>query len=204
MPPAELPSTVTIKVNDCIIVGKAQTASETCPKPLDIFYGLGYGEAERFKAPVSVPLGSASGGIDATKPKWPCPVPMAGQQTSEDCLRLNIVRPSKSESGNGGMPVVVYLHGGGFNFGNPLDADMAAFVARSEKDILSVSVGYRLGALGFGPGEEGDDAKSNLGLRDQRVAVNWLKEWIGWFGGNGDDITFMGVSAGAHSVSTPR
>lgn len=205
MASAASPSTVTVTINGCTIVGKAQPTSEACPKPLDLFYGIRYSKADRFKAPISVPLGSEPGEVDATKPSPPCPVPMSPQETSEDCLRVNIVRPSgmRDRPVPVPVPVVIYFHGGGFNFGNPLDGDMAAFVARCEGDVVSVSVGYRLGALGFGPGEDGDDTDSNLGLRDQKVAVEWLKEWVGVFGGDGEDITLMGESAGAHSVNIP-
>lgn len=91
----------------------------------------------------------------------------------------------------------MYLHGGGFNFGSPADADSRGWVGRSERDFIVVAVAYRLGALGFGPGE------GNLGLRDQRVAREWVDKYIEYFGGDREDVVMLGVSAGGHSVSLP-
>ncbi|KAG6060710.1 hypothetical protein E4U17_003581 [Claviceps sp. LM77 group G4] len=67
--------------------------------------------------------------------------------------------------------------------------------------MVVVSVGYRLGALGF-PHEvmEEEEGSLNLGLRDQRMGVEWVRRWIGEFGGDGGDVTMMGVSAGGHSI----
>lgn len=184
----------TVTTDDSNVVGHAHPASNKYPKAVESFYGVPYARAERFKPSVAVPL--ASGRTDASKPGPPVPHPMSqGQRLDENTLRLNITRPKTD--GGGQMPVVAYFHGGGFNFGDPLDRDMVSFVAHSEKDVLMVSVAYRLGALGFCAVE----GESNLGLRDQRVAVEWLRQWVGVFGGDAEDVTLMGVSAGAHSVS---
>lgn len=104
------------------------------------------------------------------------------------------------------LPVVVYVHGGAFNFGFPAERDLASFVAWGRNQVLVVSISYRLGALGFLAGtpavaSKGVNPNLNLGLKDQRVAVEWVRQWIGEFGGDVDDITLWGSSAGAHSVS---
>lgn len=98
------------------------------------------------------------------------------------------------------LPVVIYVHGGAFNFGFPLERDLASFVAWGTNQVLVVSISYRLGALGFLAGAP-ETQELNLGLRDQRLAVEWVWEWIGEFGGDAGDITLLGSSAGAHSVS---
>ena len=178
--------TVTVKVNDSAIVGRWKPATESNPKALNVFYGIHYATSERYKEPTIEALDAVSGEFDATRSD-----PSHG--ISENCLIVHVTRPSTVSEGSK-IPVVMYYHGGGFNFGSPLDSNLEAFVARAEKDIMTVSVAYRLGALGFGPGD------NNLGLKDQRAAVEWVSRWIGKFGGDGEDVTLMGVSAGAHSV----
>lgn len=65
---------------------------------------------------------------------------------------------------------------------------------------MVVAVEFRLGVLGFGPGEE-VGGELNVGLKDQRLAVEWVMRWIERFGGDARRMTLMGISAGAHSVS---
>lgn len=209
----------TVTVNGCTITGKAQPASAKYPKAVDHFYGIPFARASRFQPAVPVPP-TPSSAINASRPGPSQPFPFAPHVTAENPLTLNVFRPSRrgvshssasvsasttddSSPANRLLPVVVYIHGGAFNFGHPLERDMASFVAWAGDgaDVVVVSVCYRLGALGFLTGQ-GDDVKElNLGLRDQRVAVEWVKDWIAPFGGDGADITLMGVSAGAHSVS---
>ncbi|KAL6824420.1 alpha/beta-hydrolase [Trichoderma sp. SZMC 28015] len=200
----------TVAVNGCTIVGVFQPASEKYPKALDIFHGIPFASAQRFRAAVAMPPSEASGVIDASRPAPSQPIPMAQHATAENPLTLNVFRPSMSASaseyvvgpeseGVKDLPVVVYVHGGAFNFGFPLERDLASFVAWGASQVLVVSVSYRLGALGFLAGAP-ETQELNLGLRDQRLAVEWVKEWIGEFGGDAGDITLLGTSAGAHSV----
>ncbi|KND94521.1 Cholinesterase [Tolypocladium ophioglossoides CBS 100239] len=206
---------VSVAVNGGTVMGRHQPASAAHPKALDVFYGMPYATVERFQPAVMVPP-PRSGTLRAVEPGPSQPFPMAPHDTAESPLRLNIFRPCTCSSaprppspgGGGGdgsgsgrkgrlLPVLVYIHGGGFNFGHPLERDLAALVAWAPVDVLVVSVGYRLGALGFlteGGGER------NLGLRDQRTALEWVREWVRGFGGDGGDVTLMGVSAGAHSI----
>ncbi|KAI9170949.1 Inactive carboxylesterase-like protein VdtD [Paramyrothecium foliicola] len=190
-----------VSVNGCSIVGWAQPASPRQPRALELFYGIPYARAPRFRA--AEPLAPQPGrSIAAHKRDAPTqPFPLAPHDTAEDPLTLNIVRPSVAASPDQPrlLPVVVYVHGGAFNFGFPSDRHLASFVAWAGRPILAVGISYRLGALGF---LAGDDAarELNLGLKDQRVAVEWLRQWIGAFGGDADDLTLMGVSAGAHAI----
>ena len=128
----------------------------------------------------------------------------AGVQDGEDCLNLNVYRPASYRPGtDGAMPVVVYVHGGAFNGGLGTERDMASFVGwAGEAPVVGVNFNYRVGALGF-PSSAVAEAEGvlNLGLRDQRLLFEWVRENIGQFGGDKDRVTLMGVSAGAHSVS---
>lgn len=203
---------VSVEANGGTIVGRHQPASGDRPKALDVFYGIPYATADRFQPAVPAPPPRA-GTLRAVEPGPSQPFPMAPHDTAETPLRLDIFRPSSTSAqtaapprgegrGGGGLPVIVYIHGGAFNFGHPLERDLAALAAWAPVDVLVVGVGYRLGALGFLAGDDAEGRERNLGLRDQRVAVEWVREWVGCFGGEGADVTLMGVSAGAHSVSS--
>ncbi|KAL8296590.1 hypothetical protein RB597_005936 [Gaeumannomyces tritici] len=120
---------------------------------------------------------------------------------SEDCLYLNVWAP-KSAPGNLSLPVVVWLHGGGLTEGG---GDIAYqiplnWVGRREKHIV-VGINYRLGLFGF-PNAAGLDPKEqNLGLLDQRLAIEWVRDNIAAFRGDPKRIVLWGQSAGAASVS---
>ncbi|WP_164880524.1 carboxylesterase/lipase family protein [Clostridium manihotivorum] len=118
---------------------------------------------------------------------------------SEDCLYLNI---TSSTSLVEKKPVVVWIHGGAFlNGAGSLPAyDGEKFVVNG--DIVFVSINYRLGPLGFLKlSSFGHGFEDNLGLLDQVAALRWVKENIEFFGGNPENITVMGESAGAISIA---
>merc|ERR1719150_3553277 len=112
--------------------------------------------------------------------------------TSEDCLSLNIYRP---ERGEGLLPVLVWIHGGTFKSGSSGNEGAVGFASRA--GVLIVTVQYRLGALGF-ISLESDEG--NLGLRDQAMAISWVRENIEQFGGDPGRITLGGQEAGANSA----
>jgi para-nitrobenzyl esterase len=116
--------------------------------------------------------------------------------TDENCLYLNVTAPA----GASGRPVLFWLHGGGYETGDATQAvgDGEAF-ARSH-GLVVVTINYRLGALGFldVPGESPTGA---AGLHDQIAALRWTRENIAAFGGDPDQITIYGLSAGAKSVT---
>ncbi|KAH7133325.1 Alpha/Beta hydrolase protein [Dactylonectria estremocensis] len=188
---------IAVQLDACTIVGISKPASETQPRPLDVFYGIPFARAQRFERPMPATLPSR---LDATKPGDACPG-LASFSENEDCLRLNITRPARTAADVAGWPVLVFIHGGAFNFGSALERNMESTVSWSEQPIVAVSVTYRLGVLGFpaAPGEEGRKAY-NLGLRDQAAALQWVVERIGAFGGDGASITVVGASAGGHSA----
>ncbi|PNS17192.1 hypothetical protein CAC42_7246 [Sphaceloma murrayae] len=127
-----------------------------------------------------------------------------GYQQSEDCLYLNVVRPSGYE--NQSLPVAVWIHGGGFSMGGAVDRryNLSFIVDNSVKigkPIIAVSIPYRLGPFGFLYSNEVQAAgQTNIGLRDQRLALQWIQENIGCFGGDPTKVTIWGESAGAASV----
>ena len=120
---------------------------------------------------------------------------------SEDCLFLNVfVKENVKEGDN--LPVVVYIHGGGFKGGcgheKHFDEPMWPLY-----DVIAVTINYRLGPLGFMSMEELKDKEGkigNYGLYDQMTALKWIQENISSFGGDKNNITIMGQSAGAMSV----
>ncbi|CAL8252195.1 unnamed protein product [Boreogadus saida] len=127
-------------------------------------------------------------------------------QGSEDCLYLNIHVPQGGLSLSSGLPVMVYIFGGAFLLGASNDVP---FLGNSLYDgnemadrggVIVVSVNYRVGSLGF---LSTGDARmpGNYGLWDQHAAISWVKRNIEAFGGNPDNITIFGQSAGAASVN---
>lgn len=127
-------------------------------------------------------------------------------EKGEDCLRLNIWNNKKSES-NDKKPVFVYIHGGGFNSGGSVDPlyDGYNFVYYNP-DIIVITINYRVGAMGYidlSSFEGGEDFKYSTanGTYDQIEALRWVKNNIENFGGDKDNITICGESAGGASVS---
>ena len=118
---------------------------------------------------------------------------------SEDCLFLNIFTPEKSGEK---LPVIIYIHGGGFKGGCAHEKHFDVPVW-PKKNVIAVTINYRLGPLGFAvlPELKEEAGKTgNYGLYDQLAAMLWVKRNISAFGGDPDNITIMGQSAGAMSV----
>lgn len=120
---------------------------------------------------------------------------------SEDCLFLNIFTPDTAREGDK-LPVLIYIHGGGFTGGCGHEKHFDGPVWPA-KGIIGVTLNYRLGPLGFLTLPElKQDAgfTGNYGLYDQMTAIKWVKDNIAAFGGDPENITIMGQSAGAMSV----
>lgn len=124
---------------------------------------------------------------------------------SEACLTLNVIRGSSTTS-NSKLPVGVWIHGGGFYMGSGADQryNMSEIVDNSYnigKPFIAVTLNYRLSAWGFiSSSQVSDTGNTNLGLRDQRLALQWIQENIAAFGGDPDKVTIWGESAGGMSV----
>ncbi|KAJ5915320.1 secreted lipase [Penicillium verhagenii] len=121
----------------------------------------------------------------------------------EDCLNLNVQRPSGTAAG-AGLPVLLWIFGGGFELGSTSMYDGAEIVASSVTlgmPVVFVAINYRVGGFGFMPGSEIlKDGSANLGLLDQRLALEWVADNIEAFGGDPSKVTIWGESAGSISV----
>ncbi|XP_068913115.1 venom carboxylesterase-6-like [Tenebrio molitor] len=113
---------------------------------------------------------------------------------NEDCLYLNIYTPDLNQSAN--LDVIVFIHGGGFMFGYG-GFQEPQFI--QDRDVVFISLNYRLGPLGFLSTED-NVVPGNNGLKDQILALHWIKQNAKYFGGNSDSITIAGMSAGGASV----
>ncbi|KAL6238341.1 hypothetical protein BDW75DRAFT_237440 [Aspergillus navahoensis] len=133
------------------------------------------------------------------------PPTQSGTPKSEACLTLNVIRDS-SVDGTSSLPVGVWIHGGGFYQGSGADQryNMSAIVANAQrigKPFIAVTINYRLSTWGFLNSAEIKEAgATNLGLRDQRLALHWIQENIAAFGGDPRKVTIWGESAGGMSV----
>ncbi|KAJ7154557.1 Alpha/Beta hydrolase protein [Mycena filopes] len=123
----------------------------------------------------------------------------SGFNNSEDCLTLNVIRPTGA-SPKSLVPVVVWIHGGGLTTGGSADFRyngswiVEASIANG-KPIVFVSINYRLASLGFLAGKALESEGSlNLGVRDQRLALHWVQENISLFGGNPKCVVSSGKS----------
>ncbi|MGO4105436.1 carboxylesterase/lipase family protein [Leifsonia sp. YAF41] len=114
----------------------------------------------------------------------------------ESTLNVNVFTPAPG--GTGGLPVLVYIHGGGYFSGSPASPwyDGASF---NRDGVVTVSVSYRLGFDGFGWIE---DAPHNRGVRDWLLALEWVRDNIANFGGDPSRVTIVGQSAGGGAVFT--
>ncbi|KAI8520205.1 Carboxylesterase 5A [Branchiostoma belcheri] len=188
--------------------GTVQYTNDLPDKPVYTFLGIPYAAPPvgdlRFRAPE--PVTPWEGVMDATKPGPFCPQPVDLQHTipfrlfqtatSEDCLTLNVETPSTNA--DGGLPVLVWIHGGSLETGGGYLLPFAPLAAH--QDVVVVSFNYRLGLLGFLSTRD-ENAPGNFGFLDQVLAIRWVKENIQNFGGDPDRITIFGESAGGYSVS---
>ncbi|KAF5718612.1 carboxylesterase family [Fusarium mundagurra] len=177
----------------------------------DFFLGLPYAQPPvgnlRFRVPR--PLNSSFQSVHDAKAYPAACVGYGGDamfynELSEDCLYLNVIRPAGYQGEK--LPVAFWMHGGGFFQGATQDKryNLSFIVQQSVEigqPIIGVSVQYRLSAWGFLLGKEVQaSGQTNLGLRDQRLAMHWIQENIASFGGDPRKVTLWGESAGASSV----
>lgn len=165
--------------------------------------------ALRWKAPVAAPDGNETYQADSfgytAHQTEASSEPASFLAQSEDCLTLNVWRNISDDSKN--KPVVVFIHGGDYSWGGSADPSYDAHnILEENPDIVFVTINYRLGMLGFmdlSPlkGGEAYPDSHNLGLLDQVCALQWVQRNIAAFGGDPDNVTVMGESAGAGSIS---
>ncbi|KAF7364316.1 Alpha/beta-hydrolase [Mycena sanguinolenta] len=132
----------------------------------------------------------------------PAGPPLRGANQSEDCLFLNVWRPEGTSAGDK-LPILIYIHGGGYFAGSGSEWNGTSLVQRSVatgKPIIFVTFNYRLGALGFLGSAQVPPNSLNIGLQDQRAALKFIQDNAESFGGDGSRIIISGESAGAVSV----
>ncbi len=125
---------------------------------------------------------------------------------TEDCLYLNVWTPAAGET-NKKLPVAMWIHGGGYREGFAFEPEMDGGEYWASKGVILVSVTYRLGVIGFFShplltAESPNGVSGNYGVMDQAAALKWIHNNIAQFGGDPDNITIFGQSAGAGSVQT--
>jgi para-nitrobenzyl esterase len=164
----------------------------------------------RWRAPVPVEVDSAAESVDAfefgpASPQRPNPAVPLGPDTvmAEDCLFLNVWSPTGAAVQ--ARPVMVWVHGGAYTFGSASQPlfDGRALVA--DGGVVLVTLNYRVGALGFldltAHATDEEPVDSNLALRDVLMALNWVRDNIGAFGGDPEQVTVFGESAGGGIVT---
>ncbi|GAB4241909.1 MAG: carboxylesterase family protein [Elainellaceae cyanobacterium] len=141
-------------------------------------------------------------GDDCVQLPLPGDAAASGNTMSEDCLVLNVWRPAEVNPDQK-LPVLVWIHGGGFLNGSAA-APIYDGTAFAQQGLVMVSFNYRLGRLGFFAHPAliaaNEGALGNYGLLDQLAALQWVQRNIAAFGGNPDQVTIMGESAGGISV----
>lgn len=171
------------------------------------YTGIPYARSQRYQKSEIVPFNDQ---LDATSPSPACPQnavpylkeilgsdPISIMDQKEACQHLSITRPTASTESD--LPVVVWIHGGSYTSGAG-DAhvyDPSEWVA--QENIIVVSLTYRLGLFGF----LGNDSEkpANLGISDITIALQWIQKYISKFGGNPNQVTLYGQSAGGDAIA---
>ena len=182
------------------IVGKSED-------DIQVFLGIPYARSpvgeRRFRAPE--PHGPWSGALDGTtlgnRAMQPDPGvgPPWAEAQSEDCLVLNVYTPAADGRAR---PVLFWIHGGGYYIGAGSDHDGSVLAAQG--DVVVVTVNYRLGVFGFLDLSKYDDAlagSASNAFRDQILALTWVRDNIADYGGDPNNVTIFGCSAGGGSVN---
>ncbi|MCG6943338.1 MAG: carboxylesterase family protein [Thiohalocapsa sp.] len=197
----------TVETADGPVCGAAsmvRAADGSGVRPVDAYLGIPYAETtageHRWRPPI--PAAVHAGVLNATAFGPACPqVDLSAQKASqsEECLSLNIWTPRREhDDGTTSLPVMVFIHGGSFVAqSSALPLYDGRHLAASGR-VVFVSINYRLGALGFLAGIHG--LSGNYGFLDQQRALQWLHDNIARFGGDPDQVTLVGQSAGAMSV----
>ncbi|KAI0140330.1 Alpha/Beta hydrolase protein [Pestalotiopsis sp. NC0098] len=141
----------------------------------------------------------------AALPETPPAISSSDPRTTEDCLFLDVIVPSSALAVNATqLPVLIWVHGGGFSSGEKTGFgkfNPAGLLRKADNGFIFVALNYRVGLFGFLGGDEiARDGTPNAGFYDQRLAFQWVQKHIGLFGGDKDRVTVMGGSAGAGSI----
>ncbi|KAK0426469.1 hypothetical protein QR680_009727 [Steinernema hermaphroditum] len=171
----------------------------------NIFYGIPYAKPPIGNLRLEKPqkIDKWSGVREAKQFGLPCLPGLklygANEELSEDCLFMNIIAPKQPQKA--AYPVFVFIHGGGFQFGSASEYNHTTVVENFvSRGIIFVAFQYRLGPFGFLTTKD-SVLPGNLGMWDQKLALDFVREVIPSFGGDINRITVGGDSAGAVSVS---
>ncbi|KAJ7588057.1 extracellular triacylglycerol lipase precursor [Mycena floridula] len=197
----------TVSANPTVKVGHTTLVGRDIPLlQQDFFGGIPFAEPPvgrlRLKPPVlKTSITTTTTTFDATSFGPACLQPnVPANQMSEDCLTINILRPSGIHA-NASLPVLFWTYGGGYTTGSSSSFNGSAIVAQSVTrgtPLIYVNFNYRLGPLGFPQGQEADSRGAlNLAMRDQLLALEWVQLHIGQFGGDRTKVTMFGESGGA-------
>ncbi|WP_338758120.1 carboxylesterase family protein [Nocardia vulneris] len=174
--------------------------------PVTVFEGIPYAAAPAgellFDVPRPAPAWAGVRDCTAPGPWVPQGVSIASPDLLEsslaednECLNLNVTTP---DVGGSGLPVMVWIHPSAFQAGSNSESRFATTAALARRGVVVVAINYRLGAPGFA---EIAGAPSNRGLRDQIAALQWVQDNIRVFGGDPDNVTIFGSSAGGLSCA---
>ncbi len=160
------------------------------------FLGIKYGQAERFRRAEEHSWDQAYNAI-SFGPE--CYQPGNTDTASEDCLYMNIWK--KDGGSEEKKPVFVYIHGGSYMNGGGSEPMVDGYNLANNEDLIVVNFNYRLGVFGFLDFSYVDESfESNLAVKDMHLALTWIKNNIEKFGGDPENITISGESAGGTSV----
>lgn len=190
-------------VNNTIINTPCCTFKGISQDGIRIFRGIKYAQYERFKEAEEMIY---QGGIyDATNFGTVCPQGtcrldrVIGKEKSpkmeEGSLMLSVYTPENAKK----LPVMVWIHGGAYQTGGSEERRYSGRRLVKFGNVIVVKISYRLGVFGY---MWHPDVPANLGLKDQIIALKWVQKNIESFGGNPENVTLFGQSAGAHSVAS--
>lgn len=198
---------------DGIAINSGLISGTVSSNGAEAFLGIPYAKAPvgdlRWRAPQPVEpwqdvRDASEYGNDCAQVPFPSDAAPLGTEPAEDCLFMNVWRPAGVAS-DAGLPVLVWIHGGGFvNGGASPDTYSGEYIA--EQGIVFASFNYRLGRLGFfahpalQQGASEEEMAGNFALLDQVAALRWVQDNIAAFGGDPNRVTIIGESAGGMSV----
>ncbi|MEO7170120.1 MAG: carboxylesterase/lipase family protein [Sphingomonas sp.] len=165
------------------------------------FRGIRYGQARRFRAPTAVPVPPET--VRATEPGPACPQRGKRRPQAEDCLFLNVWTPEPAAGAR--LPVIVWIHGGGYAYGSANDPITDGRGLAAAGDVVVVTVNHRLNALGYLYLARLDPAfpdSGNAGQLDLVLALQWVRDNIAAFGGDPARVTLIGQSGGGAKIAT--
>jgi para-nitrobenzyl esterase len=196
------PPTAAVRIDSGLITGVTSSVDDS----IHVFKGVPFAAPPvgdlRWKPPAPVVSWEGVRACDKFGNKCPQGGRKRAGSFSEDCLYLNVWSPAKPPAEK--LPVMVWIHGGGLTTGSAHEPGyMGDQFAR--RGVVLVSINYRLGALGFLAhpmlsSESEHGVSGNYGLLDQIAALKWVQQNIARFGGDADNITIFGESAGGTSV----